>query len=210
MNVQLAQVLLEPGDDATRRIFESRRFIRMAELIYLHTAIRRPLPPPPLPPGWVWHSYGPKTHQLFADAILASYQQSLDCPGLTGVREIEDIIAGHKASGEFDPAYWTVLCRTRSANAQGRGAEEALGVLLLSRLPRGDTVELVYIGLSPEARGLQLGEWLMRHALHSALSMGVLRLSLAVDSINRPALKLYYRFGLSRMGSKIALMRRLS
>ena len=38
---------------------------------------------------------------------------------------------------------------------------------------------------------------------------GVERLSLAVDANNAPALRLYYRHGLQRVGSKIAMMRDL-
>jgi hypothetical protein len=35
------------------------------------------------------------------------------------------------------------------------------------------------------------------------------RLCLAVDALNVPALKLYYRQGMQRVGSKLALMRDL-
>jgi ribosomal protein S18 acetylase RimI-like enzyme len=38
---------------------------------------------------------------------------------------------------------------------------------------------------------------------------GRARFTLAVDSINVPALKLYYRHGFNRIGSKLALMRDL-
>ena len=204
-NVQLAQCLLDPGDDVSRRIFEGHGFTRMAELLYLHASIKRPLPPAPLGPQWTIHHYSPQTHRLFADAIVASYRQSMDCPGLNGVRSLDDIIAGHKSSGDFDPEHWSVLC-TRDAIS---GQEIANGVLLLTRLPRGDAAELVYLGLAPEARGHGLGEWMMRQAFTTAAAMGVGRLSLAVDSTNSPALKLYYRFGMARMGSKVAMMRKL-
>jgi GNAT superfamily N-acetyltransferase len=204
-NIQLAQALLDPGDEVSRRIFEARQFARMAELIYLHAAIKRPLPPPPLGPQWTIHHYSPQTHPLFAAAILASYRNSLDCPGLNGMRSMEDIIAGHKSSGDFNPEHWYVL-RSRD---EASGQEIAHGVLLLTRLPRGDAAELVYLGLAPEARGRGLGEWMMRQAFTTAASMGVGRLSLAVDSTNSPALKLYYRFGMARMGSKVAMMRKL-
>jgi GNAT superfamily N-acetyltransferase len=204
-DVQLAQVLLDPADDAGRRMLEAHGFRRMAELIYLHAAVRRPLPPPELPADLAQMNYTPQTHALFANAILASYQQSLDCPALNGVRRIEDIIAGHKAGGEFDPRHWYVLCD------RNKPIEETtpIGVLLLSRLPRGDSAELVYLGLAPSARGKSLGDWMMRRAFTTAASMGVARLSLAVDSINAPALKLYYRFGMAKMGSKVAMMRKL-
>lgn len=204
-DIQLTQALLETTDDAGRRLFESHGFERMAELIYLHAAVRRPLPPPALPAGFHVQTYSPQTHDLFASGILASYCQSLDCPRLNGVRSIEDIMAGHKASGEFDPAHWLVLCEKNAAS----GADIARGVLLITRLARGDAAELVYLGLAPEVRGRRLGEWMMRRAFTTAASIGAQRISLAVDSANAPALKLYYRFGLARLGSKIAMIRRL-
>ncbi len=151
-DIQLAQALLEPGDDLIRRIFESRGFMRMAELIYLHAAVRRARAPP-LPPGYAVRHYSTQTHAMFAAAILESYQDSLDCPGLNGVRGIEDIISGHKASGEFDPAHWFVLCH-RGSNS---GIEQPHGVLILSRLPRGDTAELVYLGLVPQGADASWG-----------------------------------------------------
>ena len=210
-DVQLAhKVLLDPADDAGRRMFwKCIGFKRMAELIYLHRAsqLRRPLPPPPLPADIIVSNYSPETHALFAQAILASYRQSLDCPALNGVRNIEDIVAGHKAGGDFDPRNWYRSVRT-GINRTGT-AESPLGVLLLSKLPRGESAELVYLGLAPHVRGRGLGDWMMRQAFTTAASMGVARLSLAVDSINAPALKLYYRFGMAKMGSKVAMMRKL-
>jgi GNAT superfamily N-acetyltransferase len=204
-NIQLAQALLDPTDGVGRRILEARGFKRMAELIYLHAPIRRPMPPPALPPDLSVSNYSQQSHPLFATAIAASYQDSLDCPALNGVRRIEDIIAGHKAGGEFDPSNWFVICQQDPIN----GGNEPIGVLLLSRLPKGDSAELVYLGLSPAARGRGLGDWMMRRAFTTAAAMGVARLSLAVDSINAPALKLYYRFGMARMGSKVAMMRKV-
>ena len=48
-DVQLAQALLDPNDAQTRQIFESSGFERMAELIYLHGAVRKVPPLGPLP-----------------------------------------------------------------------------------------------------------------------------------------------------------------
>jgi len=203
-NIQLAQVLLDPGDGASRRLFDSHGFARMAELIYLQAAARRSAAAPAPPPGFALSTYSVRTHALFAGVIVASYRDSLDCPGLNGVRDIEDVIAGHKASGEFDPNYWFVLCERDAA-----GDEQPRGVLLLSRMQHTDAAELVYLGVAADSRGKKLGEWLMRQAFAAVASMGVSRISLAVDSANAPALQLYYRFGLARIGSKIALMRRL-
>ena len=198
-DVQLAQVLLDPADAAAHRLYEARDFHRVAQLIYLQAVPRRKAAPPVLPPGTRWVGYGPETHALFGRAITATYHQSLDCPRLNGLRDIEDVLAGHKASGEFDPLLWALLC----------DGDAPLGALLLARAAPADTVELVYLGLTPAARGRGLGAVMMRQALAVAAAGGASRLSLAVDSENVPALKLYYRHGMQRVGAKDALMRQL-
>ena len=152
-----------------------------------------------LPGGLMWLEYSPQTHPLFARAIGESYEYSLDCPGLNGLRDIQDVMAGHKATGDFDPAAWFVLVNQ----------DVPLGAMLLSRIPRTDAVELVYLGLTPDSRGRGLADLLMRQALWATAWMNRSRLTLAVDSQNAPALKLYYRHGMQRTGSKIALMRDL-
>lgn len=195
----LAQVLLDPPQRSTQAFYESCGFRRMAELIYLQTLLRRVAPLPAMHESFQWQTYSPASHAQFAAAISDSYQDSLDCPGLNGLREIEDIIIGHKATGQFDPALWFLL----------REHEAARGVLLLSPMPASDALELVYLGLTPGARGRGLGNAMMRQALTTAHTRGFSRLSLAVDSQNAPALRLYYRHGLQRVCSKLALMRDL-
>jgi ribosomal protein S18 acetylase RimI-like enzyme len=49
----------------------------------------------------------------------------------------------------------------------------------------------------------------MKKALATACVDGRENLSLAVDSRNQPALRLYYRHGMRRIGSRIALIRDL-
>ena len=172
------------------------------------TATKRAGPPrcdprasvaPVLPADLRWEHYSPKTHDLFAAAIQASYQNSLDCPGLTGMRHIDDVIEGHRATGEFDTNLWQVLYRN----------DQPMGVLLLSRITGMDSLELVYLGLAPQARGQGLGDLLMRQAMFQVIKENRRRLSLAVDSINQPAAKLYYRFGMARLTSKVAMVRDL-
>jgi ribosomal protein S18 acetylase RimI-like enzyme len=124
----------------------------------------------------------------------------LDCPALAGQRDIEDVVAGHRAAGEFRPELWFLL--------MGEG-EEALGVALVAPAPPTDATELVYLGLTPAARGRGLGDVLMRQALHATHAHGLSRLTLAVDAGNGPALKLYYRHGLRRVHAKVAMMRDL-
>jgi mycothiol synthase len=174
----------------------------MAELQYLQADVRRGFPPPPVPAGVELLNYTAELHEDFARTIVESYRESLDCPGLNGLRDIEDVIAGHKSSGgrpeAFNPSWWFLL----------RDATGPLAVLLLARTAN-DTAELVYLGLAPEARGRGFGDLFVRHALHVVSAGGVAALALAVDANNTPALRLYHRHGLRRVGSKLALMREL-
>jgi ribosomal protein S18 acetylase RimI-like enzyme len=201
--VHLAQLLIDPADKSVIRAYLACGFQQLAELLYLQ---RRTAPadqqiPLDLPAGFTLHAYTPKLHAQFAEAIGRSYASSLDCPALNGLRNMEDVIAGHKATGDFDPELWFLL----TDNSTG----DAAGTLLLSRTTQGDAVELVYLGLSPQFRGRGAGDALMRLALAKTAAQGRWQLALAVDSRNQPALRLYYRHGMHRVGARIALIKDL-
>jgi len=189
--IHLAQALIDPQEEALKRAYTASGFASMADLIYLQTDVRSDAAAPSLSPDDRWETYSDRMHALFARTIQATYQHSLDCPALNGMRDMEDVLLGHKASGEFDPEMWFVLTRWG----------EPLGVLLLAVSGRNDIVEL-----TPEARGRNLGEVLMRQALAVAARQKRPRLTLAVDAKNIPAQKLYFRHGMSRLATKHAMM----
>jgi mycothiol synthase len=203
--ILLAQSLLEPPDSAAQSLFASQHFAVMSELIYVSGEPRRKQTAPPLPPGMQWLTYSLASHELFRQTIASTYEQSLDCPGLNGIREMEDVLAGHKAAGEFDANLWRLLCRPGSAGKD----PTPLGVLLLSSIPLADAIELVYLGVAPAARGQALGDLLVKQALATVAERKLSRLTLAVDSQNSPALQIYYKNGLVRVGRKVAMMRQL-
>jgi ribosomal protein S18 acetylase RimI-like enzyme len=198
--VHLAQCLPDPDDSHAITLVQSCGFARLAELLYLSAAVTRQTAPPTLPPGWAWRTYSPAEHGVFAEAVLATYHQSLDCPALNGLRSIDDILEGHQATGEFDPAHWLLLSDERA---------QAAAVLLLSHIARTSAMELVYLGIAPHQRGRGLGDLLMRQAACVVASTRNTRLSLAVDAGNTPALRLYFRHGMQAAGRKLALMRDL-
>ncbi len=198
--LHLAQVLIDPGDASSIALYQNCGFEKLAELTYLHRTVRG-AKYPLLPEGHHWTFYSPQTHGAFGRAIAASYAGSLDCPALNGRRGMEDVIAGHKSAGEFDPRLWHLL--------YADGHDEPLGVLLLARSAQSDALELVYLGIAPAARGQGLGALMMRQALAVAGASGCGLLSLAVDARNAPALKLYYRSGMSRVCTRVALLRDL-
>ncbi len=68
-------------------------------------------------------------------------------------------------------------------------------------------MELVYLGLTPAGRGKGFGNFLVSQAVHQTAAVGCTTLTLAVDSVNQPAIKLYFRHGFRRMGNRQAFMR---
>jgi ribosomal protein S18 acetylase RimI-like enzyme len=197
--LDLYQLLLDPGLGDARAVFEEQHFQLMAELRYLQSPVRAREIAPQLGVGMTWESYSAGSHERFAGTILASYRESLDCPRLAGMRNIEDVIAGHKASGEFDPRCWFLL------HLHSR----PVAVLLINKVGGAEQAELTYLGVSFEARRMGLGSLLVRQAMVTAATMKAKLLTLAVDSANAPALRLYFRHGFRHMGSKLALMRDL-
>ena len=199
--VALAQLLLDPADRAIGDLYRRTGFEELAELTYLQKSVKRGAEFEPLNDAWELIRYARDSHPLFAQTIVRSYEGSLDCPALNGRRDIEDVIAGHKATGRFDPAMWFAL--------RDRATRATQAVLLLNPTAASDSVELVYLGLVPESRGKGIGDALMRLAVAETARREFTELSLAVDARNAPALRLYHRHGMRRVGTRLALVRDL-
>ncbi len=197
--VVLVQTMMEPADAAGKTVFSYAGLNQLATLNYME---RRPPAHPPtfeLPSDLTLAAYEARTHPLFADAISRSYDQTLDCPALSGMREMDDVIEGHKAVGIFDPQLWGVLLR----------GIEPMGCLLLAEIPARNALELVYLGLTPEARGRGLGRLLMQRVLAIASRRHFAVATLAVDAANTPALRLYRRCGYTSVAQRVAMIKRL-
>jgi mycothiol synthase len=123
--------------------------------------------------------------ELFAEVLVRTYRDSLDCPELNGVRSVAEILAGHRAAGKDRPDLWWLAC----------AGQEPVGILLLTELAHGFDWDLSYLGVVPEARGRGLGRALARHALAVARAWGAQHLLLAVDQRNRPAEQIYRSLG---------------
>lgn len=199
-NLALVQVLLDPEAAEVRSAYAAAGFNELAELLYLQRGLLHVPDSLPLPPGLELQSYDAANHSEFARTIEQSYEASLDCPALNGVRGIADVIAGHKAAGFFDPSMWFLL----------RDGGKGLAVLLLNASTQHGAAELVYLGVAPSARGRRLGDFLMRLAMAEAARREFTEITLAVDSQNQPALQLYYRHGMKRLTSRIALIHKLA
>lgn len=197
--VHLAQALLEPAETLERRSFVEAGFQELAVLSYLERALSAGSPPPPpqWPPGTRTSTYRDELYDVLVTILEESYRQTLDCPGLYGLRRTEDIIAGHKATGQYDPSMWTLLWVD----------ERPAGVVLMNPFPDHRTVELVYLGLAPFARGRGLGRQMLRHGMSLLHGRRERSLTLAVDERNAPALAVYRAEGLRPAVHRVALIR---
>lgn len=196
--VHLAQVLLETDQPPAERLLCQCGFVPLTTLHYLERGLTR-VSAPALPTGVSIEPSTGVSHGAMADAIAQTYHGSLDCPELNGVRTMDDVIAGHKATGRHDPSLWFIL----------RRAARDCGVLLLSPTVMEATIELVYLGLAEGARGQGLGDVLMHHAVATAWTRGYRRLTLAVDVRNGPAINLYLRHGMQRTTARRVFVRDL-
>jgi mycothiol synthase len=188
-NVRLAQCLLNLDDRYNERALLRAGFRPIAELIYMDCLVLNEGPSHvtssrghshPLP-ALEWESYNSASHLHFVDLILATYRGSLDCPALSGLREIEDILTGHKNSGLFQSHRW------RLARIDGRPA----GCILLSENPLRRVLEVAYMGVHPDFRGRALGRALVSEGLSIAYREQFEKVTLAVDAANAPARRLY-------------------
>ncbi|MEM7627303.1 MAG: GNAT family N-acetyltransferase [Planctomycetota bacterium] len=202
--IRLAQALLDQGQPTQRRAIEAGGFRFLADLAYMHRAGKAVAELPPI--GLDGETLG-ATHwseaarPLFTRAIADSYRGTLDCPGLLGLRDMDDIIAGHMATGRFNPKHWIVW-------HQG---DTPAAVLLLAESAAARGFELVYLGVCPHARRRGLSRDIMQHALHITATGGThasgnTPLQLAVDDRNKPALRLYRGLGFRTSVRKTALI----
>jgi ribosomal protein S18 acetylase RimI-like enzyme len=148
--------------------------------------------------------FRPATQAELAKVIEQTYLGSLDCPAVDGLRNLDDVLAGYRATGNYLPENWLIV-------TVGVGAETRIvGCLLLADHPSTDQVELVYMGILPEARGHAWGSHLVRQAQWLVRQSGRQRLVLAVDEANQPAVRMYAASGLVTFDRKVLWLRDLS
>jgi ribosomal protein S18 acetylase RimI-like enzyme len=182
---RLGQCLLSAEEVALAEPLLRNGFAHVTTLSYMQHDLS-PLPPPTRDERLRCVPYTVEAKQeAFHDTLLRTYEGTLDCPEVTGVRSIEEIVAGHRAQGKHDPGHWWL------ALADGR----PVGVLLLCEVPEWAAWDVAYVGVVPEARGQGYGRELMHKAIDDARADGVARMTLSVDVRNRPAWSLYSDLG---------------
>lgn len=183
--VKLAQALLTPEESLLAGPLLRNGFAHVTHLWHLRHNLRTSPPPPPPPApgqGLRFLRYDPDDREAFLTTLLRTYEGTLDCPEVNGVRTVEEIMAGHRAQGAAG-RWWLASEGDRPA-----------GVLLLNA-PEGGAWEVAYVGVVPEMRRRGFGEALVHKALTEARRGAAAGVLLSVDARNRPAWGLYQRFG---------------
>ncbi len=182
--VHVAHALLDRVEAADEAVLRKGGYEALATLLYLVSLeIEFPHAPPQGP--LEFEPYGEDNHDRLAAMVQATYESSLDCPALDGLRGIEDVLAGYRATGDFSPQRWFILCH----------AGTDVGCLILTDHARDENWELIYIGLVASARGSGWGKQAVRYAQWLTRQARRPRLVSAVDASNRPALEMYASTG---------------
>ncbi len=207
--VVLAQTLPDPAEHWSVNAFTAADFQSVGTLLYMRRQPRaddrkRPPTPPPLPAGLslvrVCDIPDDRRTSTLIAAMDASYEDTLDCPLLCGLRETRDILTSHQSTGTYDPSIWWLVMQ----------GDRPLACLFLSLCPEQRTTELVYLGLAKSLRGKGIARGLMQfgtaHISHMQPSWP---LACAVDEANAPAVKLYDTLGFRAFARRIGLVKRI-
>jgi GNAT superfamily N-acetyltransferase len=204
--VVLAQALLEPDEHEAIQALVLAGFTRLGDLAYM----RRPMPrsgggfPRSWPSGTrvvrVADLAGHSGAEMLERALARTYEHTLDCPELCGLREPADVLESHRCVGQFDPRFWWLVLR----------GEQPEGCMLFNPCREQQLVELVYLGLSAELRGRGLGSMLLSMGLAELGGRPERRITCAVDTRNQPALRLYRRAGFEQFATRVPMVLPLS
>ena len=198
--IDLAQALLPCEDRLAETAHLAGGFGHLATLVYMERHLSSSSPAPPMPRGVELVLWDEGLESQLSSVLESSYEGTLDCPGLCGLRQTRDIIAGHRALGHVEPEGWILL------KVDGHFQ----GVIMINRSPDESGYELIYLGLSKAVRNRGLGRFLLEEAVHRFSGRGPRRMTLAADTNNTPALSLYASMGFTANMRRTACIRPVS
>lgn len=209
-DVHLLQALPTPDEHCTIDACEGAGFRRLGELIYLAVDLmdrqhlsRLAETATVAPSGIHVRSVKPGKHGFDEDrphlmaALERSYEHTLDCPELCGMRDTTDVLESHRLAGAFDPDLWFLAF----------DGDKPVGCGLFTPARGVKSTELVYLGIAPGARGRGLASHLLWRGMRGAIERSSGDLTCAVDARNLPAIRLYGRAGMREVSRRVALVR---
>jgi ribosomal protein S18 acetylase RimI-like enzyme len=193
---EMMQVFLSAPSAETVKILHHVGFRHLADLRYLSAESSQfPLAAPDGELEYV--SYHGTQRGRLMELVARTYEGTLDCRDLEGVRDLEHVINGYQGTGVYRPENWLFV----------RHGGRDVGVLLLTDHPEGRHWELMYTALVPEARGRGWGRQIARYAQWLARAAGVERIVVAVDAANWPAVAMYRDSGFQMWDQRAVYVR---
>jgi ribosomal protein S18 acetylase RimI-like enzyme len=193
---RLAQCLLPPVEAHLADPLLRNGFTQVTHLAYLEHDLAASTFLHPSSERLRVEPYDPDRPDEFHRTLQASYEQTLDCPEVNGVRAIDEVIAGHRAQGRFDPSWWWL------AHHDGT----PVGILLLIEQADPGEWEVAYMGIVPAARRRGFGQELLLKGMRELRLAGARRVLLSVDERNRPAWDLYRAVGFLPYDSRVVYL----
>jgi GNAT superfamily N-acetyltransferase len=191
--ISFVQSLVQPARQVDVGLLEAGGFQRLAELVYMSLDLAGPIQPDGLI-DCQWRTCGQYDESELATVIRGTYDQSLDCPALYGLRALPQVIEGHKASGVFNPQSWWIV----------DVADRPGGCVLVNDSPSAGDCDLVYLGVVAGSRGRGLGRAMVRHAARWAQRQRRVFMTVAVDSSNTYAMRIYEAEGFRQTERRLA------
>jgi ribosomal protein S18 acetylase RimI-like enzyme len=198
-DASIVQAQLEAHSGEPAQVLRAGGFEPFCELMYLSSEAQDFSTAPPAA-RLRFEPYSRANHARLVRVVEETYRDTFDCPRLNGLRDVEDVLEGYKAIGQFDASRWFIV----------RHEARDVGCLLLTAYHEPPFWELVYQGIVPWARGRGLGADVTRHAQWLAGQAGVEQLVLAVDAANDPALAVYAAAGFRAWESRWMFVRLLT
>lgn len=171
----------------------------------------------------------------FTELVEATYSGTLDCPELAEYRSTSETLRGYQTASSFDPSLWFEVLDARypakppvgcmilaqhgdepTSSDDGNRTPTNLetreqGGQIDSEPPAdGPVIEIVYMGLVPEARGKGYGSVLVDQAAKIARSVGGSRFILGVDRNNQPARDIYRSKGMIELLSETVWVKQIN
>jgi ribosomal protein S18 acetylase RimI-like enzyme len=194
-DTRLLQSLIPPNSNELAIAFQNAGYRYLAELRYMEADVTRRPPVENPNTHLTYINYSPDTAPQFIETLKQTYQDSKDCPGLDGVRDVRDVIVGHQHTGISHPAtLWFLALQN----------QKPVGTILLSKVIRRSALEVVYMGVVPNARGKRLSDSLLSMAFEVARDSHAKSISLAVDETNTPARRAYDRWNFTEIARRRA------
>lgn len=180
------QALVEVPNPAEVEILQRAGLSLLAELIYMRRELAmRDLEHTPAEDQYTWRQFGDFDDDELAAVIAKTYEKSLDCPALAGVREMRDVIATHRSCGVFTPESWWLV----------EQAGQPAGCILVNDYPTSGVSDVVYLGVTVPFRGRGISRLMLHRTGRGAMERGYGAMTLAVDAANPYALRVYQQEG---------------